>query len=76
LGGSGFWASAIRGFVTSVHVLLSAPFEFKVVGMLDDLVTWLPTVHARRTGVQLLPDELLAVLRAAQRHGLPVQRAS
>lgn len=76
LGGSGFWASAIRGFVTSVHVLLSAPFEFKIVSQVDELVQWLPDVHARRSGVQVSAEELRCVLRSAQGHGLPERCAS
>ena len=76
LGGSGFWASAIRGFVTGVHVLLNAPFDFKIVGGLEELVEWLPAVHAQRTGVHVLPDDLRQLLRMAQRHGLPARYAS
>ena len=76
LGGSGFWASAIRGFVTSVHVLLSAPFEFKIVSQLDELAQWLPDVHTRRSGVSVSADELRRVLQSAQSLACPSRRAS
>jgi hypothetical protein len=65
LAGSGFWASALRSFVTSLSVLLRGPFELRIFGDLDELAAWLPPIHESRTGVAVGQAQLLEVLRRA-----------
>jgi hypothetical protein len=64
--GGGFWASAIRGFVTSIAVLAPRSLDVRIYGAIDDLVPWFPTEHVRRTGVELDVQVLLRNLTHAQ----------
>jgi hypothetical protein len=66
MGGDGFWASAVRSFVTGLSVLVRGPFELGIFGQLDELAQWLPEIHGSRTGVSMLSSELIQVLRLAQ----------
>ena len=65
IGGSGFWASTMRSVVTAMRVLASRAYEMRIHGTVDEIVDWLPAVHAKRTGVTLDPAELLQALRHA-----------
>ena len=68
LGGEGFWASAMRSFITGIHVLLPGRVPLKLFSGLEELARWLPEVHAERTGVAISAAQLSAVLRDAERH--------
>ena len=74
--GSGFWASAIRGFVTGIAVLAPRSFDLRIFATAAELVAWFPAEHARRTGVQLDPDALLRHLEHAQKSDVPEAAAS
>jgi hypothetical protein len=56
--GGGFWASAMRSAVTGLNMLAPRPIAMRVLGSIDDLVSWLPVEHKRRTGVTLDGDAL------------------
>lgn len=66
VGGSGFWASAIRGLVTGMHVLLAGDFELKLFGDGEDMPEWLSRVHTHKTGVDVPADALRTALREAR----------
>ena len=68
LAGSGFWASAVRSFVTGMNVVLREPFELRMFAELEELTEWLPAVHESRTGIAISPPRLLGMLRRAQLH--------
>jgi hypothetical protein len=74
VGGSGFWASAIRGLVTGMHVLLAGKFELRLFAESEDLPDWLTRVHAQKTGIGVTPDELRDALREAREHAAVSQR--
>ena len=64
--GGGFWASAVRGFVTGIAVLAPRSLDLRVFGSSQQLVPWFTTEHAKRTGVRVDGDELLKVLEQAE----------
>jgi hypothetical protein len=64
--GGGFWASAIRGFITGISVLAPRSLDLRIFAATDELVPWFPIEHAKRTGIQLDRNELLKVLAQAQ----------
>ena len=65
IGGNGFWASAIRGLVTGMHVMLAGPFELRLFGENDDLADWLTRVHGQKTGTHIAVEQLRSALREA-----------
>ncbi|HKU43140.1 MAG TPA: hypothetical protein VJR89_33500 [Polyangiales bacterium] len=65
VGGSGFWASAIRSLITGMRAVSSRAYELKLAGNIDEIAAWLPEQHARRTGISVDPAELAQALRAA-----------
>lgn len=72
VGGDGFWASTMRSLITGMRVLAPRSYDMRLHGKLSDVISWLPEVHARRTGVTLDPQALLAVLvRADQQWATP-----
>jgi hypothetical protein len=56
--GSGFWASAMRNAVIGMRVFAPRGFEFRVFGSCDEVIAWLPDVHAKETGVVIAPADL------------------
>jgi hypothetical protein len=62
VGGTGFWASAIRSFVTGLHWVAPRSFDFRLHGSIEDVATWLPPVHEHLSGVRLDPHRLRRVL--------------
>jgi hypothetical protein len=63
VGGTGFWASAMRNALIGLRVLAPRSFEFRLHGTPGEVVEWLPEAHQRQTGVEL-PSESLARLIA------------
>jgi hypothetical protein len=62
VGGTGFWSSAIRSFVTGLHWLAPRSFDFRLHGSVEEVADWLPPVHERLSGVHLDPSRLRRVL--------------
>jgi hypothetical protein len=62
VGGTGFWSSAIRSFVTGLHWLAPRSFDFRLHGSVEEVADWLPPVHERLSGVHLDPARLRRVL--------------
>lgn len=67
VGGTGFWASAMRNAVIGLRVLAPRKFELRLHGTIDEVVEWLPAAHEKATGVQLLPATLQRLLFEAER---------
>jgi hypothetical protein len=66
LAGTGFWSSAMRGFITSLHWLTQPRYKALVCKTTEEGAAWLPILHTRETGVYLervglkrMLDELL-----------------
>ena len=74
LDGAGFWASAIRGFVTSIRVIAPRTIDLRIHSEMSELLEWFPEEHAQRTGVQLESAELLRQLEHVRRN-TPQSRA-
>ena len=62
LEGGGFWASALRGFITSLHVIGGRRFKFKTHGSIREVAEWLAPIHSADTGDPIDPVELENVL--------------
>lgn len=65
VGGSGFWASAIRSLITGMRAVSSRAYELKLAGSIEEIVAWFPDQHAKRTGISIDPDQLAKALRTA-----------
>jgi hypothetical protein len=65
IAGSGFWASAMRSFVTVFRILAPRLFELRIHAAIPELLPWFPEDHARHTGVQLDGDELVRQIQHA-----------
>jgi hypothetical protein len=67
VGGSGFWATAMRSVVTAMRMVGSRAFELRINGSIQEVVDWLPATHFARTGVKIGRDELLHALQHVER---------
>lgn len=65
--GSGFWASAVRGFLTGMRLLGPSTFRIHEHATIADVVAWLPAEHEKLSGEHIEPDELLRHLTVAKR---------
>jgi hypothetical protein len=61
-GGTGFWASAFRSFVTGLRWLAPRSFEIRLHGTIEEVARWLPAEHLKLTGVKLDPMRLQRLL--------------
>jgi hypothetical protein len=66
VGGTGFWASAMRNALIGLRVLAPRSFDFRLHGHVNDVLEWLPAAHEKQTGVALSSDELQRMLEFAQ----------
>jgi hypothetical protein len=62
VGGTGFWTSALRSFVTGLRWLAPRSFDFRMCTTIEEVAKWLPPRHAKRTGVQLDSRRLVQVI--------------
>ena len=62
VGGTGFWASALRSALTGMRLLAPRSFNYRLHGSVDEVVKWLPAEHHTRTGEQLDSRRLGQVL--------------
>lgn len=65
VGGTGFWASAMRNAVIGLRVLSPRDFTFRIHGSTSEVLDWLPTMHEERTGVAVSRELLRALLEQA-----------
>lgn len=66
VGGTGFWASAMRNAVIGLRVFAPRKFELRLHGTTDEVVKWLPGAHQRTTKVELPANLLREWLKQAQ----------
>jgi hypothetical protein len=66
VGGTGFWASAMRNAVIGLRVFASRKFELRLHGTADEVVLWLPSAHQRQTRVELPANSLREWLKQAE----------
>jgi hypothetical protein len=62
----GFWASAMRGLVTSLMTLQGERVTMKILGSLAEAAAWLPEPHARLSGIAIAQTQLMRVLEFAR----------
>lgn len=62
MSGDGFWASAMRSYLTNVHWVRHRPFVPRVVATLEEVAAWMPALHLERTGVRVSEAQLLSSL--------------
>jgi hypothetical protein len=62
VGGTGFWASALRSALTGMRLLAPRSFNYRLHGSVDEVVKWLPAQHHTRTGEELDSRRLGQVL--------------
>jgi hypothetical protein len=65
VGGTGFWTSAMRGFITGMRVLAPRTFDLRLHADAESLLEWFPEEHQKRTGFQIDPNALAAILAQA-----------
>ena len=53
--GTGFWGSAMRSMMGNAHLAAHSETSsvMRIHGSIDEVMSWLPAEHARRTGVVL-----------------------
>lgn len=64
--GSGFWASAVRGFLTGMRLLGAGTLRIHEHSTVADVVAWLPAEHEKITGERLEPEQLAQYLAIAK----------
>jgi hypothetical protein len=64
--GTGFWASALRSFLTGFHFGPREPFELHICATLQMAAQRLPQPHLQRTGVFVATNELETALKAVR----------
>lgn len=64
--GSGFWASALHGFLTGLHWLTRGPFRLHICSDIPSAARWISAQHARATNVPVGVTELEEVLRTVR----------
>ncbi|HKP57189.1 MAG TPA: hypothetical protein VJV78_10725 [Polyangiales bacterium] len=69
LEGEGFWASAIRSRMTSMRIAGGGAMAIRTHQSVEEVPSWLPEEHAKRTGVTLSALDLRAVLQAVRAQG-------
>jgi hypothetical protein len=60
--GAGFWASAIRSLVTSLHLVGRWSFDLKTFSEIGTLSEWLAPIHTRAVGTIVEAKDLAGAL--------------
>jgi hypothetical protein len=53
ISGSGFWNSAMRGFITSLHWIVSPRYKVLTCGTVKEGAAWFAPLHSEHTGVAI-----------------------
>jgi hypothetical protein len=61
VGGSGFWASAMRNAVIGLRVVAPRSFEYRLHAEPSEVLEWLPQAHRKRSGIDI-PTSVLDLL--------------
>jgi hypothetical protein len=67
--GEGFWASRIRSRITGLRMAVGGLMVLHTDTSIEDVVSWFPAEHAKRTGTTLDPAELTRALVATRALG-------
>jgi hypothetical protein len=65
--GSGFWASALRSFLTGLRMLTQGSFKQHICADIAAAARWVPTPHSQKTNVSFSPGELADALTFVRR---------
>jgi hypothetical protein len=65
--GSGFWASALHGFLTGLHWIARGPFRLHICSDIPAAARWVPAPHAEVTKVPIGIAALEEVMRTVRR---------
>ncbi|MET0389731.1 MAG: hypothetical protein ABW321_27410 [Polyangiales bacterium] len=60
--GTGFWASAMRSFITGMHVLERRSYKIKTCSTPHEVGQWLAGPHSADSGVEVSSEQLERVL--------------
>jgi hypothetical protein len=66
VGGSGFWASTMRSFVTGMRFMTPRNFDLRLHGSSLEVLEWLPERHEKITGVSINAAALARVLSSVE----------
>lgn len=66
LDGSGFWSSALRSFITGVRVLAPRNFDIRAESSIENVLSWFPSEHLKRSGVTVTREQLEYLMREAK----------
>jgi hypothetical protein len=69
--GDGFSASTLRSFHTGLRFESARSFEYGVFDQIDEVKTWLPERHLKKTGVQLAAAGLDGAARSLIARAMP-----
>jgi hypothetical protein len=64
--GGGFWASALRSFVTGMRVLAPGSIDLHAHASIAEVLAWLPAEHFKRAGTHLEVEQLERLLLAGK----------
>jgi hypothetical protein len=62
VGGTGFWASTMRSFVTGMRFITPRDFDLRLHGSIREVLQWFPAQHEKNTGVSIDAAALTRVL--------------
>jgi hypothetical protein len=65
--GGGFWASALRSFITGLRVLAPGSIDLHAHASIAEVLAWLPAEHFKRAGTQVDAAQLERLLVAGKR---------
>jgi hypothetical protein len=60
--GGGFWASALRSFITGLRVLAPGTVDLHAYASIQEVLAWLPAEHHKRTGKTLAVEQVERLL--------------
>lgn len=60
--GSGFWNSAMRGFITGLHWIVSPRYKVLTCGTVKEGATWFAPLHTEHTGLAVDSAQLEQVI--------------
>jgi hypothetical protein len=53
VGGTGFWASTMRSFVTGMRFMTPRNFDLRLHGTIEEVLEWFPKQHEKISGVSI-----------------------
>jgi hypothetical protein len=72
--GHGFWASALQGAITGMHMLAPHSLPLRICDSIEAAADWLPQEHFALTGIAINPGALQSALTQAMVSGVRTSR--